>query len=46
MRGEIKDEITKRVVVNGESSSSWHFKQFDRLNIIVSVAESIKLITA
>ena len=46
VRGEIKDEITKRVVVNGESSSSWHFKRFDRLNIIVSVAESIKLITA
>ena len=46
MRSEIKDEITKRVVVNGESGSSWHFKRFDRLNIIVSVTESIKLITA
>ena len=46
VRGEIKDEITKRVVVNGESGSSWHFKRFDRLNIMLSVAESIKLITA
>ena len=46
VRSEIKDEITKRVVVNGESGSSWHFKRFDRLNIIVSVTESIKLITA
>ena len=46
MRGEIKDKITKRVVVNGESGSSWQFKRFDRLNIILSVAESIKLITA
>ena len=45
VRGEIKDEITKRVVVNEESGSSWHFKWFNRLNIIVSVAESIKLIT-
>ena len=46
VRGGIKDEITKIVLVNGESGSSWHFKWFDRLNMIVSVAESIKLMTA
>ena len=42
---EIKDEITKRVVVNGESGSSWFFKRFDRLIIIVSDVAPINLIT-
>ena len=44
-RGEIKDEITKRVIVNGQSGSSWLFKRFDRLNVIVvSVSDAKKLI--
>ena len=45
VKGEIKDEITKRVVVNGESGSSWFFKRFDRLTIIVSDVAPINLIT-
>ena len=35
VRGEIKDEIIERVIVNGQSGSSWFFKRFNRLNIIV-----------
>ena len=27
-RGEIKNEITKRIIVNGQSGSSWFFKRF------------------
>ena len=43
VRGEIKDEITKRVIVNRQSGSSWLFKRFDRLNaIVVSVSDAKK----
>ena len=35
VRGEIKNEIIQRVVVNGMSGSSWLFKRFQRLNVIV-----------
>ena len=27
--GEIRDEIAKRIIVNGQSGSSWHFKRFE-----------------
>ena len=47
VRGEIRDEITKRIIVNGQSGSSWYFKRFERLSVIaVSQAESKKLITS
>ena len=46
-RGEIRDEITKRIIVNGQSGSSWYFKRFERLRVIaVSQAESKELITS
>ena len=35
VRGEIKDEIIKRIIVNGQTGSSWLFKRFNRLNVIV-----------
>ena len=35
VRGEILDEITKRIIVNGQTGSSWHFKRFERLSVIV-----------
>ena len=35
VRGEIRDEITRRVIVNSETGSSWHFKRFERLTIVV-----------
>ena len=45
VRGEIRDEITKRIIVNGQSGSSWYFKRFERLSVIVvSQAEPKKLI--
>ena len=47
VRGEIRDEITKRIIVNGKSGSSWYFKRSERLRVIaVSQAESKKLITS
>ena len=46
-RGEIKDEITKRVIVNGQSGSSWFSKRFNRLNIIVvPLLNELKLVTS
>ena len=34
-RREIRDEITKRIIANGQTGSSWYFKRFQRLPIIV-----------
>ena len=36
VRGSIKGEIMKRVVVNGMTGSSWFFKRFQRLTIIMN----------
>ena len=47
VRGEIKDEIIKRVIANGQSGSSWFFKRFNRLNIIVvPLLNELKLVTS
>ena len=47
VRGEIRDKITKRIIVNGQSGSSWHFKRFKRLSIIVvPLSDSKKLISS
>ena len=35
VKGEIKDEIIKRVIVNSQTGSSWYFKRFNKINIIV-----------
>ena len=35
IRGEIRDKITKRITVNGQSGSSWYFKRFEHLSVIV-----------
>ena len=46
VRGEIKDEIVKRVIINGQAGSSWYFKRFNRLNIIVApLVNELKLIS-
>ena len=42
VRGELKDEITKRVIVDGQTGSSWHFKRFERLNVIVTAISQTK----
>ena len=44
VRGEIRDGITKRIIANGQSGSSWYFKRFDCLTVIVvSQSESKRL---
>ena len=46
VRGEIKDEIVKRVIVNGQTGSSWYFKSFNRMNIIVvPLLNKLKIVT-
>ena len=46
VRGEIKDEIVKRVIINGQTGSSWYFQRFNRINIIlVSLVNELKIIT-
>ena len=47
VRGEIRDEITKSIIVNGQSGSSWYFKRFERLiGIVVCQTESKKMISS
>ena len=46
VRGEIKDEIVKRVIVNGQTRSTWYFKRSNRINIIVApLLNELKIIT-
>ena len=35
LKGALKNEITKRIIKNGLSGSSWYFRRFERLNVIV-----------
>ena len=44
VRGELRDKITKRVIVNGQTGSSWHFKRFERLSVIVTAISDAKRI--
>ena len=47
VRGEIRDETTKRIITNGQTGRSWYFKRFERLTIIVaSLADSAKLLVS
>ena len=43
IRGDIKNEIIKRIIVNGQSRISWFFKRFERLTIITTPANQIQL---
>ena len=45
VRGEIKDEIIKGVIANGQTGSSWYFKRFNRINIVVPLLNKLKIIT-
>ena len=46
VRGEIKDEIIKRVVANGQTGSSWYLKRFNKINIIVvPLLNELKIMT-
>ena len=47
VRGELSDQIIKRVIVNGQSGSSWYFKRFERLNVnIVSLSDAKNLLAS
>ena len=47
VRGEIRDEVTKKIIANGQTGSSWHFKRFERLSVIVvPLADSKKLFSS
>ena len=44
VRGQIRDDITKRIICNDQTGSSWHFKRFERLTVIVvSLDNSVNL---
>ena len=36
VRGQIKNDLMKRVIINEMSGSSWRFKRFDHITMIVS----------
>ena len=36
VRGQTKEDILKRVIINGSTGSSWLFKRFNKLQIIVA----------
>ena len=36
IRGEMKSNFLKRVILNGAKGSSWQFKRFNRLSVIVT----------
>ena len=36
IKGKMKSNFLKRVIVNGATGSSWQFKRFDRLSVIVT----------
>ena len=46
VRGSIKIEILKRVIVNGMTGSSWCFKRFQRLTIIMTSVKYFQTITS
>ena len=47
VRGELRDEITKRITVKCQTGSSLHFKRFERLTAVtVPISDSKKLISS
>ena len=43
----VRGEIIKRVIVNGESGSSWYFIHFERLNVnVVSLSDARNLMSS
>ena len=47
LRGELKNEITKRIINNELTGSRWFFKRFERINVIVvPLTNATKIITS
>ena len=42
LRTEIKNEIIKRIILHGQSGSSWFFKRFERLSIFTTPANQVQ----
>ena len=41
---EIRNDIVKRIIINGHTGSSWFFKRFNRLTVIVAPADYVNRI--
>ena len=46
IRGEMKRNILKRVIINGFMDSSWFFKRFNKLQVIVTDKSAYKNISS
>ena len=44
VRGSIKSDIVKRIIINGQTGSSWYFKRFSRLTVITTSVQEAKKI--
>ena len=42
IRGEMKREILKRVIINGSMCSSWLFKRFNKLQVLITDKNAYK----
>ena len=42
IRGEIRDKIIKKIIVDRQTGSSWRFKRFERLSVIVVPLADLK----
>ena len=47
VKSSVKSDIVKRIIINGQTGSSWYFKRFNRLTVITtSVIEAKKIISS
>ena len=44
VRNSIKSEIVKRIIMNGSTGSSWYFKRFNRLTVVITSANDAQRI--
>ena len=44
VRGSIRDDIIKRIIINGQTASGWYFKRFNRLTMIMTSVQEAKAI--
>ena len=45
VRGQIKNDLMKRVIINGMSGISWRFNRFERITMIVSKADKKSIVS-
>ena len=44
VRGQIENDLMKRVIINEMSGNSWSFKRFDHITMIVSRADKKSIV--